>query len=334
MKTVLVTGSQGFIGSYICNELLKHDYKVIGIDNYSKYGIINRAHDDHPNFSLRVINLTNYDAVQKITDDFDYVIACASMIGGISYFHKFAYDLMATNERIVSNTIDLSIMKKIKRIIMLSSSMVFENTDVWPTPESCLHHITPPTSSYGFQKLSCEYFVRAAKEQYGLDYTIIRPFNCIGIGEDKSIKESDVTSGNIKLTMSHVVPDLIIKILQKQNPLHILGSGEQTRCYTHGSDIARGVRMAMESDTTINADFNISSDRPTTVIELADMITKKIHGDSYEYTLEHDEPFTYDVQKRIPNVDRARLLFDFKAEVKLEDSLDEIIEYVRKQENL
>ena len=65
----------------------------------------------------------------------------------------------------------------------MSSSMVFESTDSWPSYEGQEREVPPPISSYGFQKLAVEYFARAAHQQYGLPYTIVRPFNCVGIGE-------------------------------------------------------------------------------------------------------------------------------------------------------
>ena len=140
---------------------------------------------------------------------------------------------MATNERILASTFDLAIKlhqtQALERIIVLSSSMVFENTTVYPTPESEIKTCAPPLSTYGFQKLAVEYFCKGALEQYDLPYTIIRPFNCVGVGEEDAIGEHEVKSGNIKLMMSHVLPDIINKIMKGQHPLHILGSGEQVR---------------------------------------------------------------------------------------------------------
>ena len=111
-ETVLVTGSQGFIGSYVCNELLKNNYNVIGVDNYSKYGKLTRAHDKHDNFKLIEDDCSNISFLKTMDAfQFDYIIAGAAMIGGIAYFHKYAYDLIATNERFISNTFDLALQK-------------------------------------------------------------------------------------------------------------------------------------------------------------------------------------------------------------------------------
>lgn len=329
---ILLTGSQGFIGSYICQELLNNEYTVVGIDNYSKYGVVNRPQDKHSNFILHVENVLSdkfFDIVEK--EKPDVIIAGAAMIGGISYFHKYAYDLLATNERILAQTFDAAIKGYqegwLKRIIVLSSSMVFEETTVYPTPETEIKNCPPPSSTYGFQKLSSEYFAKGAFEQYGLPYTIIRPFNCVGIGEEDSISEHEVTSGNIKLMMSHVLPDLVNKILKGQDPLHILGCGDQVRCYTNGLDLARGIRLAIESEKAINNDFNLSTPVATSVLELAETIWS-ILKPNQEFRYVCDAGFEYDVQKRIPDTTKAKEILGFEANISLLDSVKEVINYM------
>ena len=153
--------------------------------------------------------------------------------------------------------------------MVLSSSMVYESATVFPTPEGAQASSPPPVSTYGFQKLASEYFAKGAWEQYQLPYTILRPFNCVGIGERRAVRDTEVMSGNVKLALSHVVPDLVLKVLRGQDPLHILGEGDQVRCYTYGGDLAHGIRLAMESEAAVNEDFNLSTPVSTTVLELA-----------------------------------------------------------------
>jgi len=357
MKTVVVTGSQGFIGSFLCQELLSRGYRVVGYDNYSKYGQVERPHDKHPNFRFVWSDLSRY--VPSFIDwQPNYIIAGAAMIGGISYFHKYAYDLLATNERITANTFDgaLEVFKdpdsKLNRIVVLSSSMVFEGadmewekyqsfnnttskdwleeSDIWPTNERRIKDFPPPNSTYGFQKLSTEYFAKGAKEQYGLPYTIVRPFNCVGTGEGEAIGEAEIMSGNVRLMMSHVLPDLINKCLKGQDPLHILGDGRQVRCYTHGKDIARGIVIAMESERGLNNDFNISTDIPTNVLGLAEQVWEHINP-SKPFRYVSDEPYEYDVQKRIPDTSKAKELLGFEARITLQQTIKEVTEWIRKQ---
>jgi UDP-glucose 4-epimerase len=258
----------------------------------------------------------------------------AAIIGGISLFHELAYDLLAENERIMASTFDAAIwgFKKgwLKKINVVSSSMVFESTTFFPTPEGEQFRCPPPLSTYGFQKLACEYYSKGAWEQYHLPYTIIRPFNCIGIGEKRAICDKEIMSGNVKLAMSHVVPDLAQKIIKGQNPLHILGSGRQIRHYTYGGDLAEGICMCVENENAINQDFNISTDVSTSVLELAELIWKKVNVDTpFHYV--SDSPFQYDVQKRVPDVRKAERLLGYKARTTLCDALDEIIPWVKRE---
>jgi nucleoside-diphosphate-sugar epimerase len=215
--------------------------------------------------------------------------------------------------------------------------MVFESTDVFPTPEGAERTSPPPVSTYGFQKLASEYFAKGAHEQYGLPYTILRPFNCVGIGERRAVRDTDVMSGNIKLALSHVVPDLVLKTLQGQDPLHILGDGTQVRHYTYGGDLARGIRMAMESPKAIDDDFNLSTATSTTVLELAELIWRKVHGAEAEpggskpFRHVSDTPFEHDVQRRVPDVRKAREVLGFEATTTLDQMLDEVVPWIRSE---
>jgi nucleoside-diphosphate-sugar epimerase len=185
-------------------------------------------------------------------------------------------------------------------------------------------------SSYGFQKLAVEYFARAAHDQHGLPYTIVRPFNCVGIGEGRAVGDEEILSGNVKLAMSHVVPDLVQKILKGQDPLRILGDGSQVRHYTYGGDLARGIVTAMEHPAALNDDFNLSTATSTTVLELAELIWSKVKGPEVPFRVMSEPAFDHDVQKRVPNVEKARIVLGFEATTSLDEMLDEVIPWITK----
>ncbi len=334
MPTVLVTGSSGFIGGYVVEELLRRGYSVVGLDNFSKYGKVRKSYDDHPRYRLVEGDARDVDLVSGLLADCDHFIAGAALIGGISYFHTYAYDLLATNERIIAASCDAAIRAhrdgRLQKVTYLSSSMVFESTDRWPSVEGDERRIPPPLSSYGFQKLAVEYFARAAHDQYGLPYTIVRPFNCVGIGESRALGDEEILSGNVRLAMSHVVPDLVQKVLKGQDPLHILGDGSQVRHYTYGGDLARGIVDAMEHPAAVNEDFNLSTAESTTVRELAEVIWRKVKGPDVPLRLVHDPAFEHDVQRRVPSVEKARRMLGFEATTSLEDMLDEVIPWIEK----
>lgn len=334
MSKVLVSGSAGFIGGYLVEELLNRGHQVVGIDNYSKYGKVTKSYDDNPAYTFVNGDCTDVPLMTELASDCDHFIAGAALIGGISYFHAYAYDLLATNERIMAASCDAALKAyaggtgRLQKVTYMSSSMVFESTDRWPSVEGDQRKIAPPLSSYGFQKLAVEYFALAAYQQYQLPYTIVRPFNCVGIGESRALGEHEVLSGNVQLAMSHVVPDIVQKIVKGQDPLHLLGDGNQIRHYTYGGDLARGIAVCMEHPAALNEDFNISTAESTTVLALAELIWKKIKGPDVPFRHISDDPYEHDVQKRIPSVQKAKDLLGYEATTTLDAMLDEVIPWI------
>jgi UDP-glucose 4-epimerase len=331
-ESVLVTGSAGFIGGYIVEELLSRGYRVVGIDNLSKYGRVTKSYDSDANYTFIEGDCRDIDLMTSTLMDVDHLIAGAALIGGISYFHTYAYDLLAANERIMATTCDAAIEAhkagRLQKVTYMSSSMVFESTDHWPSAEGDERKIPPPLSSYGFQKLAVEYFARAAWDQYELPYTIVRPFNCVGIGERRALGDIAVMSGNVKLAMSHVVPDLVQKTVKGQDPLHILGDGTQVRHYTYGGDLARGIVEAMAHPDARNDDFNLSTAQSTTVLELAETIWHKVHGDDRPFNYVSDPAFEHDVAKRVPATEKAKRILGFEATTSLSEMLDEVVPWI------
>ena len=332
---ILVTGSAGFICGYLVEELLNHGHEVVGIDNYSKYGKVEKSYDSHPRYHFVEGDVKDLPLMKRLIEGCDQAVGAAAMIGGISYFHELAYDLLAENERITAATFDAAIWafrnSSLKKINVLSSSMVFESSDSFPSREEDARRCPPPLSTYGFQKLACEYFAQGAFEQYGLPFTVIRPFNCVGTGEKRALCDREIASGNVKLALSHVVPDLVQKAVKGQDPLHILGSGAQVRHYTYGGDLARGIRLCVERPEAVNEDFNLSTPVSTSVLELAELIWGKVHRGAKPFRFTSDAPFKYDVQRRVPSVEKARRLLGYSADTPLSAILDEVVPWIAEQ---
>lgn len=329
---VLVTGSAGFIGGYVVERLLADGYEVVGVDNLSKYGPVAKAYDEHQRYRFVEGDARDTELLRGLLQGCDHFIGGAAMIGGISYFHTYAYDLLATNERITAAAFDAAINAfqggSLQKMTVLSSSMVFESASSWPSEEGQELEIPPPRSSYGFQKLAVEYFARAGLEQYGLPYTIVRPFNCVGVGEMRARGEAEMLSGDIRMAMSHVVPDLAQKAIRGQDPLRILGDGSQVRHYTYGGDLAAGIVLAMEHPDAANEDFNLSTAESTTVLELAEKIWRRVKGPDVPFRHVSDAPFRHDVQRRIPSTEKAKRILGFEATTSLDEMLDEVIPWV------
>ena len=121
---ILVTGAAGFINGYLVPELLDAGHDVIGLDDFSKYGRLSKSYDEHPRYRFVEGDAKDADLMRELAADCDQVVAAAAMIGGISYFHEFAYDLLAENERILASTFDAAIAAHrdghLERIIVVS----------------------------------------------------------------------------------------------------------------------------------------------------------------------------------------------------------------------
>ncbi len=106
---ILVTGSAGFIAGYLVEELLNVGHHVVGIDNFSKYGKSEKSFDKNPNYQFVEGEVKDIDLLKDLIGDCDQIVAGAAIIGGISLFHEYAYDLIAENERIIASTFDAAI---------------------------------------------------------------------------------------------------------------------------------------------------------------------------------------------------------------------------------
>lgn len=316
MTKILITGGAGFIGSYLVHELQKKDYDIVVADNLSK-----KESKIPENVDFVQIDLTDKEKTEDLFKGVDICINLASMIGGIGYFHKLPGTILSTNNKILSSTFEAAVKHKIKRMIYFSSSMVFESTDKYPSTEDHITKIPPPITGYGFSKLVGEYYCKTFNREFGLDYTIIRPFNVYGINE---------YPGEY-IGYSHVIPDLIKKVLSGQYPLEILGDGEQTRCFTHVKDLIKGVILALESEKAVNEDFNLGTDKETKMIDVAKIIWN-IENKGKEFKVKHLPAFKHDVRKRIPDYSKAKQILGWQPEIKFEDGLKEVYEWLKKVE--
>ena len=317
-KRILVTGGAGFIGSEVVKQLLKKGYGIRVVDDLSK-----KEAKVPESCEFIKADLTDKKEAIKVFEGIDYCIHLAAKIGGIGYFHKYPATILSENNKLYSSVFEAAVKKGIRRLVYISSSMVFESTTEFPSKEEDVRQIPPPVTSYGFSKLIGEQYCVAFKEEYGLDYTICRPFNAYGINE----------APGEEVGYAHVIPDLIKKCLQGQYPLELLGDGNQTRCFTHVSDIARGIIMAMESEKAVNEDFNLGSEKEMKMIDLAREIFSQCVSDK-EFKVKCIPGFKYDIRRRVPSSKKAWRLLKWRQKVSLKSELPKIINWVKVTENL
>ena len=135
---------------YLVEDLLRAGHDVVGVDNFSKYGEITRSYDDSSHYRFVCGDAKDAELMKQVLADCDVLIGGAAKIGGISYFHQYAYDLLAENERIMAAAFDAAIWAHraahLQRVVVVSSSMVFESATTFPTPEGAQLISPPPVS--------------------------------------------------------------------------------------------------------------------------------------------------------------------------------------------
>jgi UDP-glucose 4-epimerase len=314
VSRVLVTGGAGTIGAAVVRRLLSDpDFEVRVSDQREAPQWMREGCEVHTG------DLRELEQARAATRGCTHVIHLAAIVGGIANFHRLPHTLTEVNNALYNAVVRAALELEVQRFVYVSSSMVFERAELFPTPEAYLPDCPVPRSAYGYSKLTGEVYCRAAHEEHGLPYTICRPFNAYGPGE-----LPDAEPG-----IAHAVPDLIEKVLSGQRPLQIFGSGEQTRTLTHVDDIADGIVTAMSSPAGLNEDFNISASRELTVAEIARIVWHACGESPDELELEHLPTFAVDVQRRWPSVEKAHRLLGWQSRIEVEDGIAATVRWLR-----
>src|SRR3954449_1464081 len=317
MNRVLVTGGVGPIGSAVGRRLLGHpDFEVRVADQHAAPDWIREGCE------VRVVDLRDLDATREAMAGCTHVIHLAAIVGGIRNFHELPHTLTEVNNALYNSVVHAALDHQVERFVYVSSSMVFERAQEFPTPESHLRDCPVPLSAYGFSKLTGEVYCRAAHDEHGLPYTICRPFNAYGPGETPD-REAGI---------AHAVPDLIGKSLERMRPLPIFGSGEQTRTLTHVSDVADGIVTAMGHSNGLNEDFNVSAQDELTVAQIARLCWEAAGNDPADLELEHLRSFKVDVVRRWPSVEKAERVLGWRARIGVEEGVRATADWLRSVE--
>lgn len=313
-KKVLVTGGAGFIGSYVSEQLLKKGAKVAittrsgNLINVSP--IINKI-------KVIMADLTKLESAINATKGFDIVLNLASKVAGIQFNINHPATMFKDNFQIAQNITEASLINKVERLMLTSSACVYARNCTIPTPEEegFLDDPEPTNLGYGWAKRAEELIGRFYHQEYGMKIALPRPYNAYGPRDDFNPETS------------HVIPGIIKRIFDGENPLVVWGSGKQTRSFLFVEDFARGLLEVTEK-YAIADPINIGTEEEVTIGDLARMIVD-ISGKDIKIKFDPTKP---DGQPR-RNCDtrRAKLKIGYKADVKLKEGLLKTIRWYKEK---
>ena len=317
MSKILVCGSEGSLMQAVIPKLIEQGHKVVGADSLMRYGV-----QHGKDYGFHQIDLANPNLTSAMIEKEkpDYIIQAAARIYGVGGFNKYCADILGEDITLHNNVLKAAVKNNVKRVIYISSSMVYENCPQdmdYPVFESMLDSYPAPNTEYGLSKFTGERLSIAMSKQYGLDYTIWRPFNIITPHEKVN---------NQDLGVSHVFADFIENIVvKKMNPLPIIGDGSQIRCFTWIDEVADAIADHSFAENTKNEIFNLGNQEPISMIELAALIhliaSEKGLITSDGLLTETVANYKNDVQVRIPDVIKADVILDWTAKIKVADSI-------------
>lgn len=309
-KKVLVTGGCGFIGSEVVRQLLKKEYSVIVVDNFSNSTPL----QEFSSFKLIDFDLTKSKNILELFNSIDYCIHLAARVGGIKYMDTSQSEILKDNILIDLNVISAANQTNTK-IVYASTVIVYDQIKKPPFKENQL--FIAPRSNYGFTKLVGERLCESFGKEGSLKYSIARISNVYGINFNE-----------IPVQKLHVIPDLIRKILTEKT-LSLIGGGKQVRAFIHVSDIANALIIMMENEKANGEAFNTSSVERYQILELAKLI----------WGLMRKEPFNFEIKDFIKedfmdnstDISKIKRLLDWQTKETLIDNLPEIVKWYSKK---
>jgi len=320
MSKILITGGGGFIGSHIVDKLLLMGHEVVVIDCQKDIPINLRHNINNKNFQYIVGDVTNKKLLEEVItkDDYDIIYHLAAIVGVKNYIED---PLNTINVNVIGtkNIIDIALKNDIK-ILFTSTSEIFGKNPNIPWDEDS-DRVLGSTKihrwAYSTSKALCEHMLYAVYDKYQLPIVVIRYFNIYG-PRQKPI---------------FVVPNMIKRVLNGQNPI-VFSNGEQTRCFTYVEDAVEGTILAATKKVAEGETFNIGSEFEMKIKDLAKLIIRlcSMDGKLHLEFRENNEVYNSyeDIKRRVPNVEKAKKLLNWKAKTTPEEGIKKTIEWYKK----
>lgn len=263
-KKVLVTGGAGFIGSYLSELLVAAGARLTVADNL-KRGTRSRIQHILSKVRLEVVDLCDEKKCTKVCRDQQVVFNLAAKVTGIEYNRFNMADMFEANMKLQMNILHAAVEAKVERFLQVSTACIYPRDAKVPTPEDEGKKFSPePTNEgYGFAKLMGERLAQYYFREKGAPILIGRPFNAYGPRD------------HFDQATSHVIPAIMKRVMDGDDPVIIWGSGNQSRAFVHAQDTARGMMLITEK-APAGMPINIGHDREVTIKELFSLICKVI----------------------------------------------------------
>jgi len=262
LRSTLVTGGCGFLGSYLVEELVDAGASVTVVDNLQTGTLENIASVRDQIVFVRA-DLRDRTVCEKVCAGFDTVMNLAGLAYGVEYSMKHHGEMLYNNLAIQTHMLEAARVSGVKRFLVVSSSCVYPDDAPIPTPELEVVRGLPEhvNEGYGWAKRIAELQAEYYHREYGMDIAICRPFNPYG-GRYRWAAEK-----------SHVIPTLVKRILDGENPLAVWGSGKQRRNFLHARDTVQLMMLITERYPCARA-VNIGYDHDTSIEELVSLISE------------------------------------------------------------
>jgi len=311
-KKVLVTGGAGFIGSHVVDLLLQKKAEVSVI---TKTGNIEKISHHKKRIRIYKADLTDYIQAKRASRNQDIILNLASKVAGIQYNIVHPAIMFEDNVRIAQNMIKAAYENGTDRFLIVSSACIYPRNTSIPTPESegFIGDPEPSNLGYGWAKRTAELLGRFYNSEFGMKVAIARPYNAYGPRD------------NFNPEISHVIPGIIKRVFDGENPLVVWGSGKQTRSFLYSRDFARGLLLTAEKYPVADP-VNIGSDEEIPIGDLVKLILK-LTGSKIKIKFDTSKP---DGQpRRSCDTKKATAKIGFTTETPLKEGLKETIEWYR-----
>jgi GDP-L-fucose synthase len=315
-KKVLVTGGAGFIGSHLVEMLVELGAVVtIPVRKTTRLHFLKAVDKKVGIIEADLFERHSVEAVMKGQEIVMHLAAAKG--GGIAHSMRHHGSLFRDNMLSFINVLDSARCESVARFLVVSSACVYPQDAKIPIPEEEGFRDAPePTNAgYGWSKRMEEYLAQAFTEEYGMNVGIVRPFNAYGPRDD------------FFLQSNHVIPGIITRLFNGEDPLTIWGTGKQTRSFLYVTDFARGLLQACAHEG-MTGPLNLGSDEEISISDLAKLIVE-LSGTNRQISFDASKPDGH--PRKACDTRRAKEIIGFQAATSLRDGLERTIEWYKQE---